>query len=67
LQKSKNCCGVFRGGAAILAKKINEVVSKKIHIIGLKNKTAGHHSKVDNLPPSSEKIINYIIKTLKKS
>jgi len=55
------------GLPAILAKKINEVVSKKIHIIGLKNKTAGHHSKVDNLPPSSEKIINYIIKTLKKS
>jgi pyruvate/2-oxoglutarate/acetoin dehydrogenase E1 component len=54
------------GLPGILAKKINERVSKKIYILGLKDKTAGHHSKVDNLPPSSKEIINFIIKTIKK-
>ena len=54
------------GLPGILAKKINEIVSKKIYILGLKDKTAGHHSKVDNLPPSSKEIINFIIKTIKK-
>ena len=34
-----------------LAHKINEATNKKVYVMGLKDKTAGHHSNVDNLPP----------------
>ena len=44
----------------ILAGKISEKTNKKCYILGLKNKTAGHHSKVDNLPPSYKDIIKLI-------
>jgi hypothetical protein len=50
----------------ILASKINEKVLKKIYILGLKNKTAGHHENVDNLPPTSKEIVNFIKKIVKK-
>jgi pyruvate/2-oxoglutarate/acetoin dehydrogenase E1 component len=46
----------------ILASKINEMILKKVYILGLKNKTAGHHERVDNLPPSANDIINFIKK-----
>ena len=46
----------------ILASKINEMILKKVYILGLKNKTAGHHERVDNLPPSATDIINFIKK-----
>ena len=44
----------------ILSGKISELTDKKCHILGLKNRTAGHHSKVDNLPPSYKDIIKFI-------
>ena len=44
----------------IISGKINELTNAKCHIIGLKDKTAGHHSKVDNLPPKSKEIIKFI-------
>ena len=43
-----------------LANKINLITSKKIHTMGLKNKTAGAHKKIDNLPPSYKEIIKKI-------
>jgi pyruvate/2-oxoglutarate/acetoin dehydrogenase E1 component len=49
----------------ILAGKINEQTSKKTYIIGLENKTAGHHNKVDNLPPDFNKIIKFIYNKIK--
>jgi len=54
------------GLPSILASKINEKVLKKIYILGLKNKSAGHHEKADNLPPTSTEIINFIKKIIKK-
>jgi len=29
--------------------------------LGLKNRTAGFHKKVDNLPPSASKISNFVL------
>ena len=39
--------GVLR----ILAHQINEKTNKQVSVLGLDDKTAGHHKKVDNLPP----------------
>ena len=41
-----------------IANKINIKTKKKIETMGLKNKTAGAHKNVDNLPPSVKEIIN---------
>ena len=49
----------------IIAGKINEYVQTKCYILGLKDKTAGHHAKVDNLPPKALDIISRINKILK--
>lgn len=49
----------------ILSGKINEITSNKIHILGLRNRTAGHHKKVDNLPPDANKIIKFIKNKIK--
>ena len=48
-----------------IAHKISLKINKKVEVMGLEDKTAGHHKNVDNLPPSSKKIINNI-KRLKK-
>ncbi len=56
--------GVLR----ILAHQINEKTQKNVSVLGLEDKTAGHHKKVDNLPPDYSKIINevnLILKNLK--
>lgn len=45
-----------------IANKINLKVNKRIETMGLKDKTAGAHKKVDNLPPS----VNEIIKKVKR-
>ena len=39
----------------ILGHKINEKTNKPVSVLGLENKTAGHHKKVDNLPPDEKK------------
>tara|TARA_B100000780_G_C21123993_1_gene455628 strand:- start:801 stop:1712 length:912 start_codon:yes stop_codon:yes gene_type:complete len=49
------------GIPSLIASKIMNLNSKvKIHLLGLPQKTAGHHSKTDVLPPSSSKIIKKI-------
>ena len=48
-----------------IAHKINEKTDKKIHVMGLEQKTAGHHSKVDNLPPNASKIIKKVLQIIK--
>jgi len=48
-----------------IAHKINEKTDKKIHVMGLEQKTAGHHSKVDNLPPNASKIIKKVLQITK--
>ena len=38
--------------------------NKKVYSLGLENRTAGFDPKVDNLPPSPEKIVEYVLKLL---
>lgn len=47
-----------------LANKINLKTKKSIHTMGLKDKTAGAHRKVDNLPPNCKEIIKMTEKLL---
>ena len=50
------------GLPAIIAHKITDQCNHnvKVEVIGLKNKVAGHHSKVDVLPPSCSDLIKKI-------
>ena len=48
-----------------IAHKINEKTDKKIHVMGLEHKSAGHHYKVDNIPPDTSKIIKKVLKITK--
>jgi pyruvate/2-oxoglutarate/acetoin dehydrogenase E1 component len=48
-----------------LAHKLNQKTSKNINVLGLDDKSAGHHSKVDNLPPDQNKIVEYVRKIIK--
>jgi acetoin:2,6-dichlorophenolindophenol oxidoreductase subunit beta len=47
-----------------LANKINLKTNKQINTMGLKNKSAGAHKKVDNLPPNSMEIVKKVKKIL---
>ena len=49
----------------ILAHKINEKTNKKIYLMGLEDKSAGHHSKVDNLPPNVNAIKKKVLEIIK--
>ena len=48
-----------------LANKLSHMTDKKIFTLGLSDKSAGFHKKVDNLPPSSSQIIKKIISLTK--
>tara|TARA_B100000989_G_scaffold299007_1_gene291880 strand:+ start:4231 stop:5139 length:909 start_codon:yes stop_codon:yes gene_type:complete len=54
------------GMPSILAGKLQKLVNKKINVKGLKNKTAGHHPKFDNLPPRVHEIEQIIKKIIKR-
>jgi len=43
-----------------IANKINLKVNKRVETMGLKDKTAGAHKKVDNLPPSISEIVRKV-------
>jgi pyruvate/2-oxoglutarate/acetoin dehydrogenase E1 component len=49
----------------LLAHKLNEKTNKRINVLGLDDRTAGHHSNVDNLPPDEKKIIRNVFKIIK--
>ncbi len=53
------------GVASSLAHKLMIKSRKKVFTLGLENKTAGFHYKVDNLPPNAEKIISFIEQVIK--
>ena len=42
------------------ANNINLITNKQIRTMGLKNKTAGAHKKVDNLPPNPKEIVKKV-------
>ena len=45
------------GLISILSHKISKISNKFVELLGLKNRTAGHQPKVDNLPPKAKDII----------
>lgn len=49
-----------------IANDLSHITNKKIYTLGLKNKSAGFHLAVDNLPPQKKDIIKKINKILKK-
>lgn len=57
----------FKDGLmSIISSNINENIKpQNFYYIGLKEKTAGHHKKVDNLPPKATEIISKIKKIIK--
>ena len=50
------------GLPSIISSKIRNLANCKITLMGLPDKTAGHHSRNDVLPPNSDKIIQMIHK-----
>ena len=48
-----------------LAHKINTETKKQVHVMGLKNKSAGYSKETDNLPPNSSEIIERVKKIIK--
>ena len=53
-----------QGVASSIAQRMMIQSNKKVYTLGLKHRTAGFHSKVDNLPPNSQDIINFFEKLL---
>ena len=50
----------------VLAHKVYEKTNKNVSVIGLKDKSAGHHRKVDNLPPNKNDIVQMVKFIIKK-
>ena len=50
-----------------LAHQIIEKTNKNVSVLGLDDRTAGHHKKVDNLPPDQFQIIKKAISIIKRS
>ena len=48
-----------------LAHKINESTKKTINVMGLDDRTAGHHRKADNLPPDVLAIKQKVLEIIK--
>ena len=48
-----------------LANKLGHLTNKKIYSMGLHDKSAGFHKKVDNLPPNSTQISKRILRIIK--
>jgi len=53
-----------QGVASSIAHRMMIQSNKKVYTLGLQHRTAGFHSKVDNLPPNYQDIINFIEKLL---
>ena len=48
-----------------IANKLSHLTNKKIFTLGLSNKSAGFHKRVDNLPPNSSQIVKKIISLIR--
>ena len=48
-----------------IAHKISEKTEKRVHVMGLKNKSAGHTETKDNLPPNCFEIVKKVKKIIK--
>ena len=54
------------GVGSALAHKMMMESSKKVHVMGLEDKTAGFYKDVDNLPPTAEKICQKVHSIISK-
>ncbi len=50
----------------ILAHKLYQKTNKDINVLGLEDRSAGHHSDVDNLPPDENKIVRQVYKIINR-
>jgi hypothetical protein len=50
----------------ILAHRLNQKTNKNINVLGLDDRSAGHHSDVDNLPPDENKIVRQVYKIINR-
>jgi len=48
------------GAASSIANELSLASGKRVWTLGLEPRTAGFHPSVDNLPPSAEKIVEYL-------
>ena len=55
------------GVSKSIANDLNLKTGKQMHTMGLKDRTAGFHKTVDNLPPNAEEICKQIEKIVNKS
>ena len=55
------------GVSKSFANDLNLKSKKQMHTMGLKDRTAGFHKKVDNLPPSAEEICKRVEKIINKN
>jgi len=71
--KNSRCGGIVLdddyedGVSKSLAHKMMLETNKNVYTLGLENRTAGFHKKVDNLPPSAEKIVSYVMNLMNKN
>lgn len=54
------------GYSKCIAYELMHAADKKVHVLGLEERTAGFAAHLDNLPPSPEKIYKYVKKIVKK-
>ena len=59
--------GIGTGIAKSIANDLSIQTKKLVYTMGLEDRTAGFYKKVDNLPPSAEKIVDEIIKIKQNS
>jgi hypothetical protein len=55
------------GCQSFIANELSISSGKIVRCLGLDDKTAGFHSKVDNLPPSAQKIADFLIDIINSS
>ena len=55
------------GASKSIANDLNLKTGKQMHTMGLKDRTAGFHKAVDNLPPNAEEICKQIEKIVNKN
>jgi pyruvate/2-oxoglutarate/acetoin dehydrogenase E1 component len=56
-----------QGTCSNIAQKLMLKSNKPVHVLGLRDKTAGFHPTVDNLPPSKEEIVEKVLKIVGKN
>ena len=54
------------GYSKCIAYELTHATDKKVRVLGLEERTAGFAPHLDNLPPSPEKIVNFVKNIINK-